>query len=353
MLKVNTNSDSEDNIYYNVRLLNNTNKDVIPAVFSENRVVPIIEDPSKYELAVVRFKVPSETIPIFRWIDDKYSITLSFGGDDFTEYLPWIPKALPTDNKFLYGKAIWSYQSFLDAINLAFKTAFAKLILTHPAAPPTEAPFITLDTATSLMTLWTEKLYEESTNTIAIIFNYDLFAVLPAFQVDRINIPPPSMGASFNIKFQRMKVKDNYNNSTTYNGKPYYKFQQEYSTLALLNDFVSITFESDSIPVEPELLPAQTNIVRRIITDFEPLDGINDRQSLQFYPQGPLRYYDLKSSYPLHKVDIRVFWVDRKGDQFPIYINRDEVLTLKLQFRRKVVSQLSRALRDNNTEDVI
>jgi hypothetical protein len=350
MSRINTNMDSSDNIYYNIRLLNNTGEDVIPATFSENRVVPILENPSEYELAVVRFKVPSETIPIFRWIDDKFSITLSFGGSDFTESLPWIPKALPTDNKFLYGKAIWSYQSFLDTINLAFKTAFDNLKTAFPAAPPTEAPFITFNPETQLMTIWTEQLYDESTNTIAIMFNYDLFAVLPSFQVDRLNIPPPSTGAFFDIKFQRLTVKNNYNNTTTYNGKNYFKFQQEYSTLPLLNDFVSISFESDSIPIEPELLPAQTNIVRRIITDFEPLDGVNDNQALQYYPQGALRYYDLKSSYPMSRIDIRVFWIDRAGDQFPIYINRDEVLTLKLIFRKKIVKQLSTALRiDDDT----
>ena len=352
MLRVNTNADAEDNIYYNVRLLNDTRKDIIPAVFSENRVVPILENPSEYELAVVRFKVPAETIPIFRWVDDKFSITLSYGGSDFTEYLPWIPKALPSDNKFLYGKAIWSYQSFIDSINLAFKTAFDKLKIDFPLAPPTEAPFITFNSATELMTIWTEELYEEATNTIAIMFNYDLFAVIPSFQVDRLNIPPPSTGVSFDIKFQRLKVKNNYNNKTIYNGKAYYTFQQEYTTLALLNDFVSITFESDSIPIEPELLPAQTNVVRRIITDFEPIDGVNDHQSFQYFSRGSLRYYDLKSSYPMHKIDIRVFWTDRRGEQFPIYINRDEVLTLKLLFRRKVVNQLSRAIRDDSDSHI-
>ena len=352
MLRINTNADAEDNIYYNVRLLNDTQKDIIPAVFSENRVVPILENPSEYEMSVVRFKVPAETIPIFLWVDDKYKITLSYGGTDYTESLPWIPKALPSDNKYLYGRAVWSYQSFLDSINLAFKTAFDKLKIDFPLAPPTEAPYITYEPVSELFTIWAERLYEEETDTIAIIFNYNLFAVIPSFQVDRLNIPPPSEGIFFDTKFQRLKVKNNYNNKVVVDGKDYYKFPQEYSTLALLNDFISISFETDSIPIEPELLPAQKNVVRRLITDFEPLDGINDHQSFQYYPQGALRYYDLKSSYPMHKIDIRVYWIDRRGEQYPIYINRDEVLTLKLIFRRKVVSQLKKVLQYDN-DDII
>lgn len=342
--------DSEDNIYYNVRIFNPYDgADVITASYSENRTVPVLENPSDYELAVLRFKVPAEVIPIFLWKDPSpYYITLNFDGYDSVQQLQFIPDAPPNDDKFLYGPAIWSYQSFVDILNKALSDGYADVKANRPLAPPTEAPFFTYDAKTELITLNAEQLYDsEGVPTISIWANYDLFALIPSFQVKSFPVPPVNP-----LKFQRFRIKNNGFNTITYNGNPYYQMEQEYITLALLNDFVSIVFESDSIPVNSELLPAQKNDTRRIITDFEPLDGVNDHQAYQFYPQGPLRYYDLKSNFPLNRIDMKVYWTDREGREFPIYINRGDLLTLKIMFRKKVRKQIESVFFKQDEEEI-
>jgi hypothetical protein len=345
----NTNADTSDNIYYNIKILNDTEQDDANfkiAKYSVNRTVPILENPSEYELAVIRFKVPAGLIPIHIFKPNEWVITLSFDGLDVVQPLLHIVNKLPIDGDFEFGDAIWSYQEFADMMNIAFSTAYTTLKAAKPAAPPTEAPFVTYDGVTKLYTLNAEKLYDETTNTIAIQMNYDLYSVVTSWEGARNLIPPPYI----NEKFMRIQVKDNFNNSATIGGKAYFTFQQEYTTLALLNSFVSIVFESDSIPVESELLPAQVNNTRQIITDFEPLDGVNDHQSFQFYPQGPLRYYSLKSAYPLSRIDLRVYWTDRAGNEYPILINREEVLTVKLAFRRKQSRQLEHIFGDSDNQ---
>jgi hypothetical protein len=112
---------------------------------------------------------------------------------------------------------------------------------------------------------------------------------------------------------------------------------EEYSTLFLWNDLQKIILETDSIPTAPELLGSQTNKTRKIITDFEPLSQINDRSTIQFFPQGALRFYDLISNYPLTNMNVKIYWADKAGTQYPIYLNNTDNLTIKLYFKKKGV----------------
>lgn len=332
--------DDEDNVYYNIRITNVSNER-IQARFSENRVVPVLDKPDDYELAVVRFKVPAQSIPIFLWDGTPpYYITLSYDGVDVSKQLQYIGDYSPEQDAELYGRAIWSYQSVADIINIALKDAFDELKILKPLAPPTTPPVMSYDGATNLYTISAEQLYDDSTNTIGLYANYDIFTNIGGFQwsSDTPYIQPPSNP----LKYKRLRIKNNFTNKTTINGNPWYVFQQEYQSLALLNDITSIAFETDSIPIEPEYLPSQKNETRRLMTDFEPIDTINDQISFQFFPQGPLRYFDLKSAYPLNRIDLRIYWINRLGRELPVYINRGDVLTVKLQFRKKVDRVLRR-----------
>ena len=89
-------SDSDDNIYYNVTIKkNDTNGG--KAIFSENRVEPIVDNPSDYELAVVRFSVPAVNIPIMYFdsepgkLDKDFKVSMTYDGVTETKDLVWIP----------------------------------------------------------------------------------------------------------------------------------------------------------------------------------------------------------------------------------------------------------------------
>lgn len=316
--------DKHDNIYYNVRIINDDDTKSINAEFEENRVVPILNNPKDYHLAVVRFSVPAINIPIFNFEDGAYIITLEYQGNDFTAPVQYIQNH-PFDSN---NREVWNYQEFLNMINATFETQFQALKLAHPGTAPTEAPYLTYDANTQLITLNAEQAYNDPVNGISIYFNARLYLYFTGFQVfdyDYISEP----------KHFKLLIKDNKNNSATIGGKPYYLMKQEYQTLFLWNDFKSIVFASDSIPVASELLSSQTNILRKIITDFEPLSDINDRQSFQYAPLGPLRYYDLESSYPLRKIDVKIFWEDKFGKLYPIILDKGQVASIKILFKKR------------------
>ena len=111
--------------------------------------------------------------------------------------------------------------------------------------------------------------------------------------------------------------------------------KSESSCLFLWNDFQNLLFQSNTIPVVPELLGTSTQNTRRVLTDFNPQASFFDRTPLQFFPQGPLRWYDLKSSQPLNQIDLIVSWVDKAGKLYPINLLREDTLSVKILFRRK------------------
>ena len=358
-LKPKTSIDDTDNVYYNIKMTNRGIGLFEVANFSVNRTSPIINDPNQYELAVTRFSVPASNIPIMVWGDqpyqpnpnlpnynpsgktDKFSISMTFDGYTVTKLLQFIPNT--TGNDF-YGNTIWNYQEFIDIINVALQECFSNnggdgVKDVKPLAPPTTAPFMVYNPEDRLCSIYAETAYDTGNPslflpptpppapTIQVYFNTALFTYFPSFQsFEQEELEPLA---------HQILFKNLFTNNTTYLGNPYYIMTQEYSTLALWNDFTTIVFETDSIPVEPEFQPSQNDVTRRIITDFEPFEDINNRETFQYSGSGWKRYYDLKSHYPLSTIDMRAYWEDRDGQLYPIYIGLDEALTMKLLFRKK------------------
>jgi len=327
-----------DSEYYNIRI-GSVNGDQI-ARFGEERVTPILANPSQYELAVVRFSVPAQKLPImfFRTGEEKdgylpgeqYSVTMSFDGVDVTRQLIHVNTEFPAGTH-LYGKpTVWAYNDFLESLNNAFDDVFADMKTAKPLAPPTAPPFMHFNHISKLFTLNApvEYLTDGVVPTIEIFFNRELARLFDMFQ-NRYH------AENNNLKRWHYVVHDHILNHKTINGNDYLSMTQDDSTLYLWNELQSIQFQTSSIPVNPEFLSSQKNVTSRVITDFEPESTAPSREVIQYYPQGPLRFYDLKSSFPLSSIDLKVEWVDRKGVNRPVYVSEEDPLTVKLLFRKR------------------
>ena len=342
-----------NNIYYNIRIENDGSKLFQPANYSVNRTSPVVDKPNDYELAVVRFSVPASNIPIMVWGSlpfdpktnpsskiNKFSVSMAFDGLTITKTLVFLQNSSGND---FYGDTIWNYQEFIDIINVGLFDAFTDLKVAKPSAPPTQAPQISYDPKTRLCSLYAEQTYNTGSvinlapvvPTIRVYLNTELYSYFPSLQSFEQEENDPSA--------HQILIKNNFGNTLTLNGAPYFQMEQEYSTLALWNDFSTIVFETDSIPVSPEYQPTQNDTTRRLITDFEPLEDINNREQFQYFGSGWKRYYDLMSAYPLNTVDIKAYWEDKNGQLYPIYIGTHEVLTMKILFRKKLALQLEQS----------
>ena len=324
--------DTSQHIYYNIDIRKPPDYESknLPyqAEFNETRVEPILKKPSDYELAVVRFSIPSQNIPIFLWKENSLSVSIKYLTSVFTVILQFIPNS-PGGSYDYYGPSIWNYQDLIDSINAGLLSSFNSFVAGTPSfvGKPILPPYMTYTAQTELCSLVAPVEYDTTiTNPVYIYFNNNLANYFPALQ---------NFGTADATLNKWIRVKDNFNNRSTIGGNNYYTITEEYNTLFLWNDLQKIVLETDTIPVNNELLGSQTNKTRKIITDFEPLSSINDRSAIQFYPQGALRFYDLVSNYPLTNMNVKIYWADKAGVQYPIYLNDTDNLTIKLYFKKK------------------
>ena len=220
---------TQTHIYYNINIVNTTNVP-IPATFNEARTDSIVDIPEDYNLAIVRFSVPMQAVPIFYMPIIPYpntnpnlssfAVGLSYGGFTFSQKLIYVPRNIspvpPTPTALnpnwpitpYYG--VYSYQQLLDMINTAYATLFSALKTAIPSAPPTEPQYFTYDPTTELITLWTQKLYDPAyvgAPTVNIYMNGELYSYFESFEVQFNGYSAPA-----NEDFQFI-IKDNGNNS--------------------------------------------------------------------------------------------------------------------------------------------
>lgn len=308
-----------DNIYYNFRITQGENPYYAYTATSNIRSTPILEKASDYEVAVARFTLPMNAVPVFVWKGNGFfKVAMTFGASEFVQPLEFIPNSSGND---LYGDTIWTYQHFVDIINKGLSDCFNNLKLLEPTCPATEPPVVVFDSKSRLLSWKAQQIYGSTTKAY---FNKELFFINTSFHAFEKNLGTEP--------FWEIISKDNVVNRSG----AYYITKQEYSTLFRWNDFTGILFETDNIPVDSEYIMSQTNDFRKLLTDFEPLQDENNKISIQYFPQGEMRWYDLVSNKDLRTMDLKVYWTDNRGVIYPLYVDADLVFTMKLYFRKKI-----------------
>lgn len=308
--------------YLNIEMYNNEDKPKL-AEYSVEFKSPILDCASNYKISIIRFNIPSSSIPIFIFEDNKYYVTLTYNNINYTQVLIY------SNNSPAYGlKSIYHYQDFINIINAALTSAYNTMKTSYPLAPATIAPYITFDAITQLCTIWVEKTYE---NNIGLFFNSSLYTFFDNFNVKYYGFN------NINKKDFQIIISDNKNNSS---GSLYF-FIQEYPSLFYWNDLRTIIFLTN-LPIVFESNPADINIDQQnsnyipLLTDFQPINTNNGelRSYLQYQPS-IYRYTDMINDDVLRKLAIRIYWQDKKGNMRPLYFSPGELISVKIMFEHK------------------
>jgi hypothetical protein len=364
---------NENRFWYNIQIPHDSSKGFIPtrAEYSENRIQPILKNPSEYDLAVARFQIPGQKIPIL--IADIVSfpntnpnltpltVTLDHNGDIQQESVIFIPQQknepIPaplsaTNPRQVFTKYYWvySFQHWLNLINNALETAYNNL-----AAPPvgTEAPKFVYDSTTQLVSLITTVAGYDSSlaaaNRIDVFVNSATIRYINAIYHDFFGYD------QLNGKDAQIIITDTginrFNPTDVASSDPpiYYKITQEFCELPYWNSIVNIAFTSGSLPINYEYtnsfnnngtqIEGSDNFVA-IVTDFLPPqnEGAESRSILQYTPDTLSRRIPMNGNTPLIKLDFKVFWIDTYGNFYPIEIPFKQQLNIKFLFIKKDIS---------------
>lgn len=326
-----------DHIYYNVSIINDS-PNFVAAYVNQTRTTNIIDKANEYRLAVVRFKIPTLTVPIFVFPtingnpnipnNNFYSITLSYLGVDYLRYIIYQQQdftgGIPT--------AIFDYNQFINMINSSILLAFNAI----PVKPSisTTPPIVMLNTSTKCLEIMASIDYSDvypynNPTKIHLYFNQPLYYYFEGLDSMYYNPGQPN-GKDVLIPFYTTG-----NNSTITS----VTMSEPYSSLNLWNTLRSIVILSDYLPIQSEAIEnsnQQGNISRKILTDFEPLiQDLADARSYQQYYAQLYRYVDLVSSDSIRNVDLNFSWSDNLGNVRQLYLAPRETITIKLMFEKK------------------
>lgn len=315
-----------DNIYYNITIKNTTNA-IIRANFNEQRVEPIVEDSKDYEMAVSRFSFDISNVPIFIWPSDTtFSLTYRYLGVDYTTNLLFV--ANRTVN--IYGtNAIWSVEDFIQSLNLALLTGY--LVAGIPTGVTWFKPKFKFNPNASggTLTLTIPAEFTAGVNNVEIFFNRALYPYLQSFAMDLDNNDPIKYGQIvFTVNENEVSV-----GPTNIAG---FVYTSEYNIIPSWSGVYSYVF-STTMPVLSENNSGSSNIRQTIITDFLPDESLNNKV-LQYSPS-VLRFYSLDSGAPLDNINLTLQWRDINDNLYPIYIDPNRFITVKLLFRKKIANQ--------------
>lgn len=317
-----------DNVYVDVQLVNPSPDNVMIAQYSTTRSNPIISKANDYYLAIARFEIPNNDIPLFIFKDNSYAVTMINGGVSSKVFLQYVT---PPGN---ISKSVYAVQTFLDSLNDAIATACANVGIA-------EVPKAYFSRTTQLQGIkfsdnanW---LGDALTPVWQMWMNWELFYFLQTMQVYFLGQFDPPDGRAY-----RIIVKDNFDGN--YIASPAanagYNMTQETPLLSLYISIMNIIIATTSLPVNAELIALKkgdSSSTFNTIADFAPGQVANFSDNFTPYIYNPAFYrlIDLLSGAPLNKLDFQIYYTDADGNVSPLFLLPSQRLTIKFIFVKK------------------
>lgn len=347
-----------DNVYYNAEIINPAvirdsagvlvdNPNIIQMEFSQEHTQPIVGNPSDYNICVERFSIPGNSLPLFPFKDNYYSVTLSYGGNDYRTFLNYVPVTSPSFDPV--SKPVYYYSQMVQMINNALLTSYLNLKAANPGAPDYN-PILIFSPTSQLFSFIVPRTYNPLLGpTTEIYLNYKLalfFENIPFFSFSRAD--PDGKDS---LLIVRDALNNYYPDSTdstvnftsplgTY---PAYQFTSAFPYFRQWNQLKSIIITTQAIPCRREILASNltdNTTFLNMLTDFAPQVNTSGDvlSTFYFFPQGPRRLIDLTDTNPLYKFDFRVFWSTFAGDLFPLYLTPGNAASIKFLFMKKTLA---------------
>ena len=357
-------------LYHNIFVKNDTNVYQL-AKFNEARQQPILNKPSDWYLSLVRFRIPANNIPIFKFQADKYIVSFRYFNGvnwaNFEKTVVNIPQTYININGITTPSTyVYHYENFIRMINIAIADAFALFKLSYPAYPiaNNHYPYLLFDKITGLISLAYDQAFYTDRNNIEFYMSNSLYQFFTSFETtttmiidppispvgpqnDPIASPRPSGLQQYAYKLPFVDLGNNYvaqiyepytNHSVSYAG---YVLSQEFPCLYNWNDCIGLTIVTYGLPVEGEIYSRTGSngeaLSYKVLTDFQinTTNGPDARSPINYTPTAEYRLLNLISDNELRNTDFQIFWTSRTGEIEPLYIAPSDSFQLKLMYRSK------------------
>lgn len=345
------------------------------ASYDQNFNETILKKGSEYTLAIDRFRIPMDDIPIFQYKytstedpithvitynDNQYSVELEYNSVmSGRTYVQFITTTLNYAKKDPQYWSVWTVDIFIRMVNNALATAFATLAALTTLPTGALQPFFTFNNVTSEIAINAQSsFYDTFTATpIKIYMNQRLwkfFDGIPIKVVGELYKPPVANGRD--IVFLLFNT---FNNIITYGTgtyNSYYKMISDngFECVASWNVAKGFYFRSNNIPVRNEIMPTVSTVTDQstgevtqrvnnnvianpIISNFDFSFSASAIKPLiaQYILSTPYKVMDIVSTEGIKQIDMQVFWYDKYNNSYPLSIRPNDSMSIRLLFQEK------------------
>ena len=362
-------SRGREKIYYNINITGYPNPGQFDkeAKFNVALNQALIEDASQYQFLLHKFKIDTESIPLFH-VDiqqpqppvtnntnflTNYYLYTSYAGNLYSVPLlfsnPYYPPArvVKTTTTGVYYDnrdslfAIYHFQSFLDMVNNAIYQLY------NIAGISVAVPFFYYNSSLEKV-----QFFKNTSDTNMIYFSINQHPYIgEAFQtIWYHNFPIPNKVPVFSHVMPSFVLPED---NVTLPAGNFIKITQSYQAMSSWASVNRILFISSKLPIKREFYPvANSNgILNETITSYENLVSMNIICSFLFSitASGDYRTHivyssptidtadliEMTSSGAIREIDVEVMWSDKYGNVFPLHLGPNKQVNIRFAFVRK------------------
>lgn len=351
--------ESDDHIYVDISFRNDL---TVPQAISFNatNVASIVDRASDYYFSVIRMTCDINQLEIMRLQDNTFSVTLSYAGVDEQVFVN--AALIPVNQRDATNPSfIYTYPTFITAINQAFANAFAALAISSPGFSPTAPPRLVYQGPNDGLIFKVQLEYDPAVgpNPIEVYMNDALGQLIQRFtgifQYNATNGKDFKFAIDSNIATVETvsttaplsSYDPNLPQPTA--GTTILNIQQPFQTFYNWYDFRTLFVSSSSLPISTQITENQNqggaNAQEGIITDFVPIQfgiGSDTLSRLEYLPTAEYRLIDLNSASPIRNIDFRVFYTSRNVlnadgsyTPIPLQLAPNQEFTIKMLFVKR------------------
>jgi hypothetical protein len=277
-------------------------------------------------VSVVKFSIPNAGNPFLEFIDDRYKITLTYGGFEFTQAVEWEDRGTSLNGI----KRVFEVDHLCSMINTAFIDAVTGLNALS-ALPSTEAPRIVYNVDTSRY----EMIALASLYGSIIVSPVKIYCNRPLFYILQ-SLPIISHQSNAPEKKYEFLFKQIFENTYLTN---YIKIVQESITISNYCNVRNILITTQ-MPVEGMIISSTSessgqsslNVIQSYTIPYN--NGIVDEcENLDFeQPQDNYRSCALASNVDIYSIRCDVYYETSTGEIRPFYLPPFTSANIELEF---------------------
>jgi len=325
----------DNHTYLNVSILNPIDStQQIQANFKRTLNMPLLYDPSAFTVALMSLDMPAISIPLFKFVNNTYRVTLSYLGVNYSQALTFVSYSTAD----IKDQFVFYVQQFLDSINNALQNQFTLLNTATPGVV-NAAPYIVYQFGKFSLICDGLNYNSNLANPVKIFFNQTLFDFFIPMQSYTFGLNLPS------FQDVQLLIKDNGAGSSTGSlSGTIYTITTEYDPIALWSFVKSIILLSytgikkhtmiTNVEVSGQF---NLSIAQPIIANIEVSVNENNRSSyINYAPNFPL-YNDVISKGPLIEIEFRCAYLTKDLNVYPLYLLPSQSSSMLLCFKHKSI----------------